>query len=292
LGTRALLLVNKHARQGEEAHARVVAAIAGEGIEITEDRAPHESISQAIVRHKDDVDLVIVGGGDGSLNEAIAGLLETGLPLGIIPLGTANDLARTLGIPTEIEAACQSIARGQTQAIDVGEANGRYFFNVASLGLSATIARRLESGAKKRWGVLAYLWTAIQVTARARLFHAEIRTPAETFHVKTLQIAVGNGVHYGGGMVVSDRAAIDDGRLDLYSLEARHWWQLFWLLPHFLRGTLGTTSWVRALHGTEFEVITRRPRSVNTDGEITTQTPVVFRVRPKAVRVVVDAENG
>ncbi len=287
MARRALLLINPNARQGGDYDQELATRLEAEGLEIIADWGEEESISAAIVRHRDDVDLVVIGGGDGTLNQAIAGLMETRLPLGILPLGTANDLARTLEIPFDPALACSIVATGQMTEIDVGDANGKYFFNVASMGLSVDITRRLNPDHKKKWGVLAYLYTAFVVTFRARPFRAEIRTATEKIAVRTVQIAVGNGRHYGGGMVIHEHAAIDDGLLDLYSVEVDRWWKVFLLTPAIMRGTLDTSSWVRTLRGDTFEITTRRPRSINTDGELATATPVTFRIRPRAIRVIV-----
>ncbi len=212
------------------------------------------------------------------------------MPLGILPLGTANDLARTLGIPASVPDACQIIATGQIRHIDLGWVNGKHFFNVASLGLSVEITLQLSKEAKRRWGVLAYALTAARAIWQARPFKAEIRCNGESVAVKTIQIAVGNGRYYGGGLTVAEDAAIDDRRLDLYSLETERWWQILSLLPAVWRGT--HTSWpnVRALTGTEFEVHTRRPRAINTDGELTARTPAHFRVIPQALAVLAPAK--
>jgi diacylglycerol kinase (ATP) len=284
---RALLLINPKARLGGDCDNTFREQLQQAGLEVICDKHDNESISQAIVRHRGDIDLVIVGGGDGTLNDAIAGLIETRLPLGIIPLGTANDLARTLELPTDPAAACDVIIHGAPKAIDVGEANGHCFFNVASLGLSVDITLGLDAEAKRRYGVFAYLFTAFQTTFRVRPFHAEIRTPTETFRVHTVQIAVGNGRYYGGGMTVAEDATIDDGLLDLYSVEVNHWWKVFWLTPAIMRGQQERAAWIRTLRSTSFEVITRRRRAVNTDGELSTYAPVKFRVLPKAVQVIV-----
>ena len=107
-----------------------------------------------------------------------------------------------------------------------------------------------------------------------------------------MQLSVGNGRHYGGGMTVGEDARIDDGRLDVFSLEVGSVWRLLLLLPSLRRGTHGRWQEVRTLAGEEVEVRTRRRRAVNTDGEITTHTPVRFRVLPGAVRVLVPAESG
>lgn len=287
MARRALLLINPNARQGGDFDQELAARLEVQGLQIVSDWGEEESISAAIVRRRHDVDLVIIGGGDGTLNHAIAGLMETRLPLGILPLGTANDLARTLEIPFDPALACATVATGQITEIDVGDANGKYFFNVASLGLSVDITRRLDPEQKKKWGVLAYLYTAFVVTFRARPFRAEIRTATETLQVRTVQIAVGNGRHYGGGMVIHEQAAIDDGMLDLYSVEVDRWWKVFLLTPAIMRGTLESSSWIRTFRGETFEITTHRPRPINTDGELATATPVKFKIWPRAIRVIV-----
>ena len=288
---RALLLVNRHARQGKTLLPQAIEQLQELGFELIEESTEHpEQLPDVIRRYQDQVDLVIIGGGDGTLNAAIDGLVDTKLPLGILPLGTANDLARTLEIPTSLPEASKTIAQGKLRHIDLGWVNGKHFFNVASLGLSVQITQRLSKQAKRRWGVFAYAATAMQVIWQSRPFRAEIQLLGESIPVKTVQIAVGNGRHYGGGMTVVHDATIDDQRLDLYSLETKHWWQIVAVLPAMWRGRYTTWSGVRVLHSQEIKVVTHRPRPVNTDGEITTHTPAHFRVIPKALTVIVPHE--
>lgn len=288
---RALLIVNRHARLGADQADRAAALLRDAGLDVTE-AAVEEGAgpSDAIRRRRAGMNLVVVGGGDGTLSAAAEGLLETGLPLGILPLGTANDLARTLGIPTDLGAACRIIADGHMRTVDLGEVNGKHFFNAASLGLSVEIAQRLTKEAKGRWGVFAYLATTISVLRHARPFSAEIRCGGDVHRVRTVQITIGNGRYFGGGLTVAEDAAIDDGELDIYSLEVDHWWQLLPLLPSMRSGTVGTWPRVRALKGREVEIIPkRRSRPINTDGEVTTATPAKFRVIPRAVSVFAPA---
>ena len=294
MDTRALLLVNRHARRGKDDLLQAIQSLQELGFALREESTEHpEHLAEVIQRYRDQVDMVIVGGGDGTLNAAVQGLVGTHLPLGILPLGTANDLARTLGIPPSVPEACQIIAGGQLRSIDLGWVNGQYFLNTASMGLSVKITRNLTSEAKRTWGVLAYAATAIQVLLKARPFQAEIRWRApnsekeESVQVKTLQIAVGNGLYYGGGMAVAHDADVDDQRLDLYSLEVDHWWEVIFALPALRKGTQFQLSNIRTIEAQEIEVFTRKPRSINTDGEITTMTPAHFRVIPHALSVFV-----
>ncbi len=292
MNQRALLLVNRHSRQGQAKLEEAIAHLKKLGFDLIEEATEQpQHLAEVIHQYKYQVDLVIVGGGDGTLNAAVDGLVETQLPLGILPLGTANDLARTLGIPNSLPEACKVIATGQVKQIDLGWVNGKYFFNVASLGLSVKITQRLTKQAKKRWGVLAYAATALQVIWESRPFSAEIRVNGESIAVKTVQIAVGNGRYYGGGMAVVHDATIDDQRLDLYSVEIRYWWQIIPLLPAMRNGRHIHWQEVRALQGQDIEVYTRKPRPINTDGEITTYTPAHFRVIPQALKVLVPKGN-
>lgn len=288
MNKRVLLLVNRHARRGSDDLSEAISQLDAAGLELIEESTKEpDQLPDIVRRYQDQVDLVVVGGGDGTLNAVVDGLIDTQLPLGILPMGTANDLARTLGIPEDLSKACQIITSGQTRKIDLGWVNGKHFFNVASLGLSVQIAQRLNKDAKRRWGVLAYGATALQVIRRSRPFKVEIRCNNETIHIKTVQIAVGNGRYYGGGLQVAEDAEIDDQRLDLYSLEIQHWWQVVMLLPALRSGNYATSPNVRTLQGQEIEVLTDKPRSINTDGELTTHTPAKFKLIPQALPVFV-----
>ncbi|MGJ3253214.1 MAG: lipid kinase [Elainellaceae cyanobacterium] len=286
--SRALVLINPHARQGGKNVSEAIAYLRSFGLDLIQPSIDQsQDFSQLICDYRDQVDLVIVGGGDGTLNSAVEGLIDTQLPLGILPLGTANDLTRTLGIPTSLFDACEAIATGTPHRIDLGWVNGKHFFNVASVGLSVKITQQLSREAKRRWGVLAYATTAFQVIVKNRPFRAEIRLPGQSFRIRTVQIAVGNGRYYGGGMTVAHDATIDDQRLDLYSLEIEHWWQFITLIPALWIGRFHEWLGVRTLEAQEIEIHTRSPHLVNTDGEITTQTPAHFRLVPHAIAVIV-----
>jgi YegS/Rv2252/BmrU family lipid kinase len=293
MNRKALLLVNRYARKGQAQLSEAVEYLKRMGFELIEESSEHpQQLPEIIQRHRDQVNLIIVGGGDGTLNAALEGIVETQLSLGILPLGTANDLARTLGISPDLNVACQIIAGGHTEQIDVGWVNGKYFFNVASLGLSVQITRKLSKDMKQRWGVLAYGVAAIQVLLQARPFTAELRlNGGEWIRLKTVQVAVGNGRYYGGGMTVAENATIDDQQLDVYSLNLKHWWQMLLILPTMRSGNHTSWPFVDHFRCREVEVRTRRAHDINTDGEITSVTPAQFRVIPQAVTVLVPATS-
>lgn len=282
---RGIVLLNPGARRGSEAIDHVLDRLRDGGLDLDVREMQSPEQVEADLASLDGIDCVLVGGGDGSIRMAAAGVIACGATLGILPLGTANDLARTLGIPDELDAAADVILAGRRQRIDVGSVNGLYFFNVASIGLSTDLARELSSGLKKRWGRLGYMIAAFRALAKARRFSAFVTEGDTTFRTRTMQIAVGNGRFYGGGNVVAEHAAIDDGHLDLYSLGMRTVWSLALMLRSFRSGEHGAWKEVHTLRGTEFEIRTAKPRPVNADGEIVTKTPAVFRVHPGAVTV-------
>jgi YegS/Rv2252/BmrU family lipid kinase len=286
MSQRALLLVNPHARQGEAARSQVIQQLQQQGFELVEESGEDPQRFPDLIRHyHQEINLVIIGGGDGSVNAAVPGLLDTNLPLGILPLGTANNLARPLKIPPSVSETCHIIAEGQVQRIDLGWVNGHYFLNIASLGLSAEINQRVTKHLKRRWGVLAYMATGLQVIWQVRPFGVEIQWNNQSIQVKTLQITVANGRYYGSGLVIADDATIDDEQLDLHSLEIQHWWEILPLIPSAMRGKSVIGRGVRTIEAKEFNLYTKTPYPINTDGERTTKTPAQFRVLPHRLSV-------
>lgn len=286
---RALLLVNPAARLGQRDLRLALQPMEKKAIEVVR---PVQSLEvwefPDYIRSKGpSFDFVIVGGGDGTLSSCAKAISDIDRPLGILPLGTANDLARTLQIPASLQAAGAIIAGQKVRSVDLGLANGHAFFNVVTVGLAADLAGGLDNRTKRRWGRFGYAIGALRVALGARRFTAWITSERGTEKVKTYQIAIGNGRHYGGGVVVHERATIHDGMLDLYSLELKALWKLALLFPAFQRGRHGGWDDVRIDHAESFDISTRRPQPVNADGEVVTQTPVNIQVLKKAVRVLV-----
>jgi YegS/Rv2252/BmrU family lipid kinase len=265
----------------------VLAVLSERGFELVRPPLPatRDSVRKIIRQHAHEVDLVIAAGGDGTLNSTLQGIIGTDLPLGIVPLGTANDLCKTLGIPADPVAACDVIAGGHVRRIDVGCVNGTYYFNEASIGLSVALSRRLTSQNKSRFGVLAHLLGALSMMPRLRRFRAIIKADDDReVAVHAAQLTVGNSGNF-GGVLQSDEASIDDRRLDLYSIEFRYWWNYFEALLSLVRRRYDDAQTVLTRHARRFEVRTGRPMSIEADGEIVSKTPALFEVVPLAIGV-------
>ena len=288
----ALVVLNRRSRKGYAGLGVAADMLRAAGLEMTEVTCDQpQDLPHCILAHRHSVDCVILGGGDGTLHAAGKALVETGLPLGILPLGTANDFARSIGVPFGLEAAARVIGEGFTQRIDVGVVNGHTFFNVASVGIAADLAKSLTTERKRRFGRFSYALTAARLLLRAAPFHAAlIAGPPESgskVMVRTLQVSIGNGRFYGGGNVVAVDAHINDGYLHLYSLEFRQVWRMALMIPTFPRGAHGSMRDVRTARSDAFEIVTRKPRPVNADGEIVTQTPAVFTMLKQSIDVFV-----
>lgn len=280
-----LLIANERSRHGGEV-APFVAALERGGLTLRRESAvAPDALSDRIRALRHEVAAVVLGGGDGTMHAAAPALLETGLPLGILPLGTANDLARSLSIPNAADDAAAVILRGRTRAIDLGEVNGVPFFNVAHLGLSATVTQRLTQAVKRRLGPLAYPLVAVATILRYARFHATLRSERDQVMALTLQVTVGNGRYYGGGAVVDADASIGDGKLHVYSLEPRARWRLLLMARAFPAGKHDRLEEVRNFTCERLRITTRRPRRITADGEFVARTPAEFRVLPGAVRV-------
>lgn len=288
---RALVIINRRGTRGKQPIDPGLEVLDAAGIRssVVFVRSPRR-VPGMIRDAAGSFDLVIIGGGDGTLSAAADALLETGLPLGIWPMGNANDLARTLGISLELTEAARIIAALRTRRIDLGRVNGRCFFNVAGVGLSVDIADRLTSAEKQRWGILAYLRRSWEAVHAAKHFHARVTCDGVTDAFEAIQIAVGNGRHYGGGMTIVDDASIDDGRLDVYALPPHPWWRLMALAPVLRWGLHRPIDAIHSRAGEVVEIETERPLPVNVDGEVLTETPARFDVLRGAISVFAPAQ--
>ena len=269
----ARLVLNEHSRLGRREGANVCSRLEACGIRcVTDPSAP--------------VEAVIAAGGDGTVIGAISLALERGVPLGIVPLGTFNDLARTLGVPAEIPGACSAIAGGKTRAIDLGRVNGRYFVNEASIGVSARVARRQTPEVKQRFGFLGVISTTLQTLRDVRPFFAEIAFDGAAEPCRTVQITVANSARF-GGVIERPDASIDDGWLDLYSVEPRNWFDAFALVHKIVVRDPRSGAGLRTRRSTRFDVRTHHAHHVVADGEPAGVTPATFEILPKALRVLV-----
>ncbi len=281
----ALLVVNARSRRGQASLNPLRLMLNQLGITTIEPSAGDEQdVSKAIEAARERIDCVIAGGGDGTIISLIPGLIESKLPLGIIPLGTFNELARTLELPMEMQAAAERIAAGSIKTVDVARVNGVYFVNEASIGVSSRIARLQTSQNKQRFGFLNVLVTSFQALRGSYPFHVEIEYDGKVERFKTIQLTIANS-HRFGGFITNDTAAIDDGQLDLYSVDIAHWFQAIPIAWKLLRRTTEPVPGLRLRRSPAFFVRTRRPHHVSADAEPAGYSPAHFEVLPGALRV-------
>jgi diacylglycerol kinase (ATP) len=246
-----------------------------------------EALKHAIDTQGPGTDRIVIGGGDGTISAALPELLRLGKPLAVLPLGTANDFARTLGLPNEPLAAAEIALSGAEHPIDVGKINGRPFINVASVGLAVKVTEEQSGALKRRWRVLSYLISLWRAGWAARPFHAEIELDGEpAWSGAAYQVSVGNGRFHGGGLTVADRAAIDDGKFDLYLVRPGALWQLLACITHLKFGFAQPDLLTRR-SATRVVLRTTKPRPLNIDGELDGATPATFELLPGALTVIV-----
>lgn len=283
---RAALILNPAAREGDRAHEEILSGLADCGV-AAEFVPSEDGIEQALrAALSTKPEAVIVGGGDGTLSAAADVLCRQGVPMGILPLGTANDFARTTGVPRDLEQAYAIIGAGHTTEVDVGVANGRHFLNVASIGLPATVSAVLSDELKERWGVLAYPIAAVRAALRQRPFTATLTIDGRRRRVRrVMQVAVGSGRYYGGGLSVTDAAEATDGFLNIHVITAPNVGALLWTLRHLRSGRYAPGDSALRFRAQRVRITTRRRLRVNVDGELHGHTPLEVEVHPRCLPV-------
>ena len=277
---RVLLDVNRRSRSGRRIGVIAARQLAEAGVEAVPFAAHHRASEVA------PCDAIVAVGGDGTIVRVIGYALRWNVPVGIVPSGTFNDLAHTLGIPIDVAAACQTVAAGHTRAVDVGSVNGTHYLSEASIGISSRAARMQTTELKQRFGYLGIVTTALRALWYSRPMFAEVSYDGTVVRFKTIQLTVANSPRFGGIFAVAD-AAIDDGWLDLFSVEIETFRQAFDVARAILRGRRESVPGLRTLRAKRFSVRQHRRHHVTADGEPAGNTPATFTILPKALRVIV-----
>jgi diacylglycerol kinase (ATP) len=287
----ALFISNQKSGKADNELDLAVEILKASEINLIEEESEDPSLINELIRqNRGNIDTVILAGGDGTMSSAAGLLSECGLALGILPVGTANDLARTLKIPESIEAAAAVIANGRLHSIDLGKVNDHWFINAAHIGLGVKVNRTLTTDLKSRWGRFSYARSLIDAFKSMRPYRAEIVCDGEEFSVRSIHITVANGRFYGGGMALSKEASVDDHKLRIFSLEPQSFWSLLSHSVVILGGQLKGREGVWLRSGRTLSIHTSRPMDIYADGELISQTPAYFDLQPNSLQVYVPDE--
>jgi diacylglycerol kinase (ATP) len=305
VAARTLVIVNPSSGNGTTGRrwrtlvGRVEGALGKFEVEATRGPRDAERIAREGVRAG--VERVIVAGGDGTLNEVVSGLLGAGLAgyaqVGVLPLGTGGDFARSLGLPRDFDAALAVIAAGKTRSIDAGRVEYRgagdrpavcHFANVASLGISGLVDRLVNRTTKRFGGTVSFAVGSLKGLALYRSASVTLRVDGEVVHDGPLVLATAaNGHSFGGGMRVAPRARLDDGLLDVVVVPDLPKPQLLALLRRGYSGAHLDDPRVGFWQGRELEADAGGAEVLlDVDGEPLGELPARFTVVPSALEVI------
>jgi diacylglycerol kinase (ATP) len=245
--------------------------------------------------------LLLVAGGDGTVNDVVNGLGRAGFPegitLGILPAGTGNDFAATLAIPDGPELVEEVIRQRRVRTLDVARVRSegvgeRFFINVATGGLGAEISSANDEELKKRWGKLSYLRASLEVARNFDMREITLYVDGTAHRVKAVNIAVGNCRYTGGGWPATPKANPEDGLLDVVVIETLGAGELFNLAPAVLaESSYLDKEGVLFVRAKEVRIETQPPGlEFTADGEVIGNEPARFSVLPRALKVIVGPE--
>jgi lipid kinase YegS len=231
------------------------------------------------------VDAVVAAGGDGTVNEVVNGLDGSDVPLGIVPLGTANDFARQVGIPADPNLALDLILRGKAELVDTAEVNGRRYLNVSTGGLGAEATADTPAEAKEALGFIAYAITGVRKLVELTPHRAYFAGPGFEYRGDFLLFAVGNGRATGAGTALTPWASLTDGLLDLCIVPGMPRADFARLVLKLKRGEHVGEAGVQYVQLPEILVQAQDAISVNADGEPTDAHRLEYRARPRDLHV-------
>lgn len=230
--------------------------------------------------------LVVVIGGDGTQTTAAGVLAHTECVLGVIPAGTGNSFALSLGIEPNLDDAIEAVVRGKELLVDLGTVNGIYFANVASIGVPAAAAKATPRVLKKLLGMAAYGVASVAPLFFRRPFTLRIRQPGRDFKIKTHHAIVANGRYFGLQPLAPD-ASVRSGELTLYTAGSRSPAKAVAVAIALLVGKHRQLPGARVFSADRFRVTAKPRQPLDIDGHAAGETPALFSVAPRALRVLV-----
>jgi YegS/Rv2252/BmrU family lipid kinase len=289
-GRRAPLVVNARSRRGRRYFPMIRERLEAEGYDLVQClqvERPGElpdHIDKAIAAAPD---LLIAGGGDGTISLAARHLAHRDIALGLLPLGTTNNFARSLGIPLSARRALDLVLTGKVADVDLGQVGDLTFANLVSIGMSGQVAAHVPHRLKRFLGRVAYPLTALRKLPWHDPFEAEIVAHGTRHTLRTHQLNIANGSSHAGRPITGDASA-DDRLLLVYALGgARRGHLVAATVRHAVSGSRRSLEEEPFLATDELTVITEPPLPLDVDGEIVGQTPAHIRLSANALRVIV-----
>jgi YegS/Rv2252/BmrU family lipid kinase len=236
-------------------------------------------------------EIPVVVSGDGLIGAIGGALAGSEVPLGIVPGGRGNDLARVLGIPSDPEAAVAMLAAGQTRRIDVGEVNGERFLGIVSVGFDSE-ANRLANETEWLRGNLVYAYAGLRTLFGWKPARFTIQVGEQRERFTGYSVSVANSKAFGGGMFIAPDADLSDGEFDVVTVGEHGKLRSLTILPKVFKGTHVEEDEVRVFRASRLELSASRPFPVYADGEHLTDLPATLRVLPHALSVIVPPQAG
>ncbi len=286
------IIANPAAGRGrsESVVSRTVAAFERRGaafdLEITQAPGHAAEIARAAL---EDYDVIVVVGGDGSVNEVLPGIVLSGRPLAIVPGGSGNDFIKVLNIPLSVEKAVAVIFEGTGRTIDLGRINGRYFANAVGIGFDAAVNRESYGINHRKQGLGLYFWALVRMLGKFEPVRMRIRVHGDPFEEQVFLLTVGNGTTVGGGFKLTPDAVIDDGLLNVTLVRPLGVPRLLWHLPKVFLGSIAKVRDYTSLWRTQKLVIeSSGPVPIHVDGEMFDDRAGRFEIEvvPQALTVI------
>jgi YegS/Rv2252/BmrU family lipid kinase len=287
LPKQAILIVNAMSRRGADAFDDVRDKLTAAGVDLIEAHAitEPEKMDPAVKKAIKRAPMVIVGGGDGSLSSNVDHFVGTDTVFAVVPLGTANSFAKTLGIGDDLDTAVDTIANGRRRRIDLGVIDGDYFANAAALGLSPLIADTVPHNLKRYLGMVGYMLWAARVAFNFRPFKLRVTLDDGTV-VKAwaTEARIANGTHHGGVELVEDQE-LDSGEIVIQAVTGKSLWGLAWSWFSTLFKLRNRKQTVTEWWGRKLYLEARPAQKISIDGEIAARTPVTVEVADACIEV-------